>query len=204
MIVIWNKVRTFAGIFKYILTLETMKTYQIDLKNLSPATIYKFDYLLDNDFFESVDGLEVRKGEVKVSLSVIRASSVFELDFRIKGVVMVTCDRCLEELEVPIETINRLRVTFGNMYAETSDEQIIVSEEEGFINIARYMYEFIALAIPMKHVHEMGECNEVMASKLKELCVDVREEDDDASESKDSSKVADPRWDALRHLTESN
>ena len=189
-----------------------MKTYQIDLRNLSLAETYKFEYVLEDGFFESVDGPEVRQGKVNVSLSVVRMSSAFELGFHIEGVVTVTCDRCLEDMEIPVETINRLIVTFGEMYAETSDEQVIVSEEEGFINVAWYMYEFIALAIPIKHVHNPGECNEVMASKLKEFCVDDFIDDNDISENiereiTESEKIerpSDPRWDVLRNLIGDN
>jgi uncharacterized metal-binding protein YceD (DUF177 family) len=186
------------------LALEKLKIYQIDLKTLSPATTYKFDYFLDNAFFERVDGPEVRKGKLNVSLSVIRVSSVFELDFSINGVITVDCDRCLDEMEIPIETINRLVVTFGEMYAETSDERIIVSEEEGFINIAWYLYEFIALAIPIKHVHSLGGCNQIMASKLREFCVDDYNEQDETPDSAIGIQSADPRWDALRHFIEDN
>ena len=126
------------------------------------------------------------------------------MDFRIEGVITVTCDRCLEDMEIRIKTINRLFVTFGVMYAETSDERIIVPEEEGFINIAWYMYEFIALAIPLKHVHPPGDCNELMASKLMELSVDVLAEEDEETVPEDSRRAADPRWDVLRNLIESN
>ena len=198
----------------------TLKTYQIDLKNLSLSDNYEFDYVLENEFFESVDGPEVRQGKVNVSLSVVRMASAFELNFRIEGVVMVACDRCLEDMEFPVETINRLIVTFGEMYTETSDEQVIVSEDEGFINVAWYMYEFIALAIPIKHVHEPGECNEVMASKLNELCVDELGDDSEVSEDEDgdisgdgdreasghekSNRSTDPRWDTLRDLIGDN
>ena len=189
-----------------------MKTYQIDLRNLSLADTYKFDYVLDNGFFEGVDGPEVRQGKVNVSLSVVRMSSAFELGFDIKGIVTVTCDRCLEDMEIPVETINRLIVTFGETYDETSDEHVIVSEDEGFINVAWYIYEFIALAIPIKHVHEPGECNEVMASKLNEICVDEFNDDSDISEneepyeteSENSNRPADPRWEALRNLIGDN
>ena len=190
----------------------TLKTYQIDLKNLSIADTYEFDYVLGNEFFENVDGPEVRQGKVNVSLSVVRMSSAFELKFHIEGIVTATCDRCLEDMEIPVEAENRLIVTFGETYAETSDEQVIISEEEGFINVAWYMYEFIALAIPLKRVHKPGECNEVMASKLKELCVDEfgddngesENEDLEVSESEKSSHPADPRWDALRNLIGDN
>ena len=166
--------------------------------------VYKFDYLLDNDFFNCIDGPEVRKGKVKVALSVVRVSSAFELNFRIDGIISAICDRCLDEIEIPIETTNRLIVTFGETYSEISDERVIVPEEEGFINIAWFMYEFIALAIPIKHVHEVGNCNEEMAIKLRAHCVDERMEEDENPESGNSNRMSDPRWDMLRKLKEDN
>jgi uncharacterized metal-binding protein YceD (DUF177 family) len=208
------------GFLQFKLVLETLKTYQIDLKSLLPATAYEFNYMLGDDFFESVDGPEVKQGNVNVLLSVIRVLSAFELDFYMSGMVAVPCDRCLDNIEVPIEVKNRLIVTFGEAYAETSDEHVIVSEEEGFINVAWYMYEFIALAIPIKHVHEPDGCNEMMASKLNEFCVDEVEDGDDlfheAGETGDDAdnnseslcrkgrRPVDPRWDALRDLMGDN
>ena len=184
--------------------MEKLQQYQIDLKSLSPATTYKYSYLLDNDFFDRIDGPEVRKGSVNVSLSVIRVSSVFEMAFRLEGVITVTCDRCLEDLEIPVTTDNKLVVTFGETFAETSDERVIVSEEEGFINIAWFMYEFIALAIPMKHVHKSGDCNAVMASKLREHWVDDQIGEEENSALRDGNRAVDPRWDKLRNLLEDN
>jgi uncharacterized metal-binding protein YceD (DUF177 family) len=185
------------------------------LKNLLRATNYQFDYVLGDDFFKCVNGTEVSQGNVNVSLSVVQASSAFELDFHIDGVVTVTCDRCLDEMEIPMEAENRLIVTFGETYAEMSDKHIVISEEEGFINVAWYMYEFIALAIPVKHVHEPGGCNEMMALKLRELCVDeIAEDVDDLGEisgddntdpvSGENHKPTDPRWEVLRNLIGDN
>ena len=184
--------------------MKAFKTYRIELKNLSLSETYEFNYELGNEFFESLDGPEVRQGNVDVSLSVIRVSSAFELDFYIKGKVTVTCDRCLDDMEIPVETENRLIVTFGEAYVEISDDQIIVSEEDGFIDVAWYIYEFIALAIPVKRVHESGECNEIMTSKLRELCVDEVNEDDDVSGSTEEQQQIDPRWNALRNLMRDN
>lgn len=192
------------GFFTTCITLGTLKTYQIDLRNLSPLETYTFDYVLDDAFFESVDGPEIRQGNVNVSLSVVRMSSAFELNFRISGEVVMPCDRCLEDMFIPIEAINRLIVTLGSKYAETSDEQVIIPEEEGFINVAWYMYEFIALAIPMKHVHALGACNEEMAAKLDEICVEEVREEKQVSESTEGDQPVDPRWEALRHLRGDN
>ena len=60
---------------------------------------------------------------------------MFEMNFRIEGVVMVPCDRCLDDMEIPVETNNRLIVKFGKEYAEESDEIVIIPEDEGAINI---------------------------------------------------------------------
>ena len=184
--------------------METLKSYQIDLKNLSLSTTYNFDYLLDNAFFERIDGPEVKKGKVNVSLAVVRVLSTFEMVFRIEGVVVVACDRCLDDVEIPVKTTNRLVITFGEMFDEINDEHIVISEEEGIIDISWYLYEFIALAIPIKHVHQQGECNEMMAAKLNELCVDIHLSDEINGESDDNPRNPDPRWEALRQLKEDN
>ena len=125
------------------------------MKNLTPG-VYEFDYLLENKFFVDIDGDQVQKGKVQVHLTLKRSSMSSELDFHSEGVVMVPCDRCLDDMEQPIETDNRLIVKFGSEYAEESDEVLIIPEDDGTLNIAWFLYEFIALAIPMKHVHAPG------------------------------------------------
>lgn len=185
--------------------------YNIDLKELAPG-VHDFEFLLDNKFFADIDGTEVQKGKVKASVSVKRGAMMFELGFHLEGVAIVPCDRCLDDMEVPIDTHNRLVVKFGKEYSEEGDDIVIVPEEEGEINIAWFLYEFIALAIPMKHVHAPGKCNKTMAAKLRQHSsrrVDEEDEmDDDMSESdtpfEDDKNYTDPRWDALRGLIEND
>jgi uncharacterized metal-binding protein YceD (DUF177 family) len=193
--------------------LGKFKLYDIDLKNLTPG-IHEYDFLLENKFFIDIDGDQVQKGKVNVHLTVNAAASmIYEMNFQIDGVVMVPCDRCLDDMEVLINTNNRLVVKFGNEYAEESDEVVIVPEEEGSINIAWFLYEFIALAIPMKHVHAPGKCNKAMTSKLKRHSarnVDDEDEIDNAELDEDMSLIdevqssTDPRWDGLKGLLEND
>ena len=154
------------------------KLYNVDLKNLSPG-VHELEYLLENKFFVDIDGTEVQKGKVKVHLTVKRSSMMFEMNFQIEGVVVVPCDRCLDDMEIPIDTHNRLVVKFGKEYAEESDEVVVIPEEEGAINLAWFLYEFIALAVPMKHVHAPGKCNKAMSSKLKKHTARSSDETED-------------------------
>ncbi len=160
-----------------------------------------------------IDGTEVQKGKIKVFLTVKRSSSMFEMNFRIEGVALVPCDRCLDDMEIPIETQNRLIVKFGKEYAEESDEIVVIPEEEGAINLAWFLYEFIALSVPMKHVHAPGKCNKSMSSKLKKHTAKSADDGEDSYENDETDDIAvdddiaettDPRWDALKGLIDND
>jgi uncharacterized metal-binding protein YceD (DUF177 family) len=177
------------------------------LKNLTPG-VHEYSYLLENQFFIDIDGDQVQKGKVDVCLTVKRSSMMFEMNFQIQGVVLVPCDRCLDDVEIPIDTQNRLVVKFGKEYTEESDEVVVVPEDEGAINLAWFLYEFIALAIPMKHVHAPGKCNKTMSSKLRKHTTRSLDNDDeyedDESIEEDVPVVTDPRWDGLKALLEND
>ena len=172
----------------------------------------KYEFLLDNLFFAHIDGPEVQKGKVNVELTVKKTSRAFELSFQTEGIVWVPCDRGLDEMEQPVTSSDKLMVKFGHEYAEEGDNLIVIPEEEGEINVAWFMYEFIALAIPMKHVHAPGKCNKAVTSKLnKHLRTSG---DDDAEESfgagedivveDEAEEQIDPRWNELKKILDNN
>jgi uncharacterized metal-binding protein YceD (DUF177 family) len=185
--------------------------YNIDLKGLqADTTTYKFQ--LDNLFFAHIDAPEVQKGNIQADLVVTRKSHAFELSFHCNGYVIVQCDRCLDEMEQPVETNDKLKVKFGEKYADEGDDIVIIPESEGAINVAWFLYEFIALAIPMKHVHPIGKCNKDMTNRLhKHLVTDSGSEEGgnegDGEENSDSSnddRPTDPRWNDLKQLIDNN
>ena len=167
----------------------------------------EYEYQLDNQFFADLDAPEVQKGLVNVSLKVRKTSGVYELCFHSEGKVIVTCDRCLDEMEQLIETDDQLKVKLGADFSEINDI-VIVPEDDGYINVAWFVYEFIALSIPMKHVHAPGKCNKDMVSKLSKH-LRVRENDeydmDDEEESiSDEPQSIDPRWNELKKILDNN
>lgn len=188
--------------------------YKIDLKNLATDTA-DYEFLLDNMFFEHIDAPEARKGRVKTTLRVRKTSNAFELSFHTEGVVWVPCDRCLDEMEQPITSSDKLMVKFGHEYAEEGDNLIVIPEEEGAINVAWFIYEFIALAIPMKRVHAPGKCNRTMTDKLSKHLRHSGDEDAEGEfeiEDTDMPDVdeplenapTDPRWDELKKILDNN
>ena len=170
----------------------SLETYKIDLKGLKEdETVLDFD--LHDDFFQSLDGSQLEHGALHVSVSIRKMTGFFELLFHTEGSVTVSCDRCLDDMEQPISTDNRMMVKLGDTYSD-EDDTVTIDENEGILDLSWFIYEFIMLAIPIKHVHAPGKCNSAMTQKLEELSGAVRSGEEEAD------APIDPRWEALKKL----
>ena len=169
----------------------SLELTKIDLKGMKEEA-NRLDFDLTDDFFQALDGSQLEHGTLHVSVSIRKMAGFFELQFHTEGHVTVTCDRCLDDMEQPIETDNRLLVKLGDTYSE-DDDTVTIDENEGILDASWFIYEFIMLAIPIKHVHAPGKCNSAMTQKLEELSGAVRSGEEEA-------EAVDPRWKALSEL----
>ena len=171
--------------------MNSLESLKIDLKGLKDEDT-SLEFNLDDSFFGALDGADVKKGSLHVSVSIRKTTGFFEFVFHTDGTVIIPCDRCLDEMEQPVETDNRLIVKLGSDYSE-EDDIIVLPENEGILDMAWFIYEFVALAIPIRHVHAPGKCNPAMTKALEELSAD-------RSSDEESSQAVDPRWEALLKL----
>ena len=169
----------------------SLESYKIDLKGLTESEETR-EYNLQDDYLKALDGSQLEHGNLHVSVSIRKMSGFFELLFHTEGYVTVSCDRCLDDMEQPIEADNRLLVKLGDTYSE-DDDTVTIDENEGVLDVSWFIYEFVMLAIPIKHVHAPGKCNSAMTQKLEELSGAAR-----SSEEEDGT--TDPRWEKLRNL----
>ncbi len=185
--------------------------YNIPLKSLKTDS-QTFEFTLDDCYFKKIDSPEVQRGNVTAKVTVYKKANLFDLSFDLNGVVLIPCDRCLDDMEQPIQYKDQLQVKFGDCFCEEGDI-VVVPESEGAINIAWFLYEFIVLNIPMKHVHQPGQCNKTMVGKLKKHITRQKSDDDDMEDlDLDDDDVdvitdevpTDPRWDGLQNIFENN
>jgi uncharacterized metal-binding protein YceD (DUF177 family) len=169
----------------------SQETYTIDLKGLTEDLTVR-DFNLDDEFFRALDGSQLEHGALHVSVSIRKMTGFFDLQFHTVGSVTISCDRCLDDMDQPIETDNHFVVKLGDTYSE-DDDTVIVDENEGMLDLSWFIYEFIMLAIPIKHVHAPGKCNSAMTQKLEELSGAVRS-------GEEGAEAIDPRWSALLKL----
>ena len=164
---------------------------KIDLAALKEG-VTVFEYDLGDDYFEAVEAPEVRRGEVHVSVSVNRSGGVFRISVHTEGTVHVPRARCLDDMEQAVSADNTLTARIGEEYSE--DEDIItVGKDDPLLDISWFVYEFIVLGIPIRHVHAPGKCNPAMIKVLEEHSA-ARSGEGDAEEPVDS------RWSELEKL----
>lgn len=141
------------------------------------------EYAIDNSFFDAIDGL-IRCGRIHTTVRVSgTVGTRFRFDIHSVGVVYAPCDRCLADVEIPVDTSDEIAVTIGEHYSDEGDV-IVVPEKEGVIDLSHIIYEFIVLSLPLKLVHEPGNCDEAMIATLEEHLSARSGEDSDEEEKK--------------------
>ena len=112
----------------------SQETYTIDLKGLTEdVTVRDFD--LDDEFFRALDGSQLEHGALHVSVSIRKMTGFFDFQFHTVGSVTVSCDRCLDDMEQPIDADNHLVVKLGDTYSE-DDDTVTVDENEGMLDLS--------------------------------------------------------------------
>lgn len=192
--------------------MSIMDTYKIDL--LSPGLGGKtFEFEIGNDFFADIEGL-VQRGKIHTTVVCLSAGAVYKFRIHSVGTVIVPCDRCLSDLELRIETADDLNVKLGNEYADEGD-CVVIPEFEGYLDLAQFIYEFIALSMPMTCCHEPGKCDDTMMHELsrhqstRSGYEDAEREDSTENSDRpnvfmgeDSDEPVDSRWAALKQFKE--
>ncbi|MBL4578436.1 MAG: DUF177 domain-containing protein, partial [Flavobacteriales bacterium] len=87
--------------------------YKVRLSGL-PADTHRFEFSIRDDFFESIEFGEIRKGNLQVTIDMVKEESMIVLDFNISGTVNIMCDRCSELYDKEIDGTNQLIVKFGD------------------------------------------------------------------------------------------
>jgi len=166
-----------------------LKNFVIPFKGLSIG-VHQFGWEIDRRFFEEVENSEIHDAKLSVRLSFELQERMLILQFNIDGFVVVNCDRCLFDLELPVKIDQTVFVKFGEEDLDETEEIIVIPETDYQIDVSRNIYEFVVLSLPMRKVHgedENGEslCNVEMLNKMNEYV---------------GEKKVDPRWDKLKNL----
>lgn len=169
--------------------------YTIPYKGLKDGR-HEFQFEINDDFFSGVEECEIQGADLKATVVADKNGNIMRLSVLIDGVVGAECDRCLENVSCPISYEGNVWVKTGGAFdqdEEGNDELIIVSAEQGELNLWQYLYDSIALSLPIQRIHPgkpgtKNGCDAEVIRKLNEHLVD------------DTEPEVDPRWNALLKL----
>ena len=126
-----------------------------------------FDFQLDSSYFSTIEASELLGGMVDVKARLLLHDDDFEVDLDIVGQVQVTCDRCLDAMDVEVDVY---------------EENIDLEKDTNQLDLAWLAYELIIVNLPLVHSHQDGGCNPMMDELLQNHLCTAMDEDDEYSE----------------------
>lgn len=187
-----------------------MASHKLPLNSLSIG-VQEFNYHLDASFFNDVEATEVKSASVEARLRVDKKDDgIYRLSFHFSGEIIIPCDRCLDDMPLAVDTSYDLTVKEGDEYDDSDDKVLVIPGHRRELDLTPLMRDTVLLTIPLMHVHPHGECNEQMLARLEQMqAVNITEEqlyggEPDNETTNSSPANIDPRWEALKKLTDNN
>lgn len=166
------------------------KQFMIPFKGLKEGK-HEFSFKIGRAFFEELDYSILEDGNVSIQLEMDKKPNMLVFSFDITGTIKLQCDRCLEVYDQPVEGNYMLIAKFTERETNKPSEDIVILPEDAHeFDVGHYIYEYISLLLPIKHVHEhIDNCNQEMIDML-----------NNENEDNNSSKEIDERWKALEEI----
>lgn len=195
-----KKHRKFAPFLKERVK-KVVNKYTIQIQGLTDGE-HEFEYEVDDKFFEAFEQDLVEKGSFKVNLTLTKSPTMLQLYFIVDGQVDLICDRSLDEFTEEISFEEPYIYKFGAGRKVVAEDMEIIPHGSTEINIAQLIFDFIALAVPIKRLHprydeEDNTNNNVYIYSSK---AEIEETAEEPEETPINEENIDPHWAALKNL----
>lgn len=174
-----------------------MGAYSINITGLS-NTVHHFDFEIGDAFFKQYGTHLIEKGDFRADVDVNKHETFLEVDFKIKGTATLLCDRSLEPFEFPIKSSHKIVFKYGDRDEEITDEITMINRDTATLELGQYLYEFIALDVPMRKLHPRFKDEEEAEDEASEGKIVYSSGDSTEDDSEDEN--IDPRWNILKKL----
>lgn len=169
------------------------ETYELPLRSM-PEGSMTYERVLTREFFAEMECRDILDGEVAATISVTRKGHDYRVEIRARGHIDIPCDRCLSPMRHDVDATYSVTARYGDVadIDDSLDAVLIVPEAYEKLDVSRLVADTVVLSIPMVHTHPQGECDPEMMEQLRRhsgIAGDAESED------------TDPRWDALKSLS---
>lgn len=124
---------------------------------------------LGKEFFAAFDNRDILDASLDVSVRIRKSGTSISVGCAVSGDITVACDRCMEDLKIPVGFDRHLTVKFSSDGADdTAEEVLVLDESDTDLDLGQFVYDYTMLCLPIRKVHEDGGCNEAVLRILSE------------------------------------
>ena len=136
-----------------------------------------FRWSVGKKFFEEFGNADILDASLYISADAEKSGREVIVDGKVSGTVTVLCDRCMDDLVLPVDTEVRLEVRYeghGDRPESAADdagqeddgegllpgrETVVLAPAEKELDMRQIIYDYVCLSLPMQRFHEEGGCN---------------------------------------------
>ena len=168
--------------------------FKVNIIGLSQKS-HRFDYSFGDDFFKIYGSSLLESGQIEAEVTLDKRETLIEANFIIRGTAHLVCDRSLEPFDNPLDINKRILFKYGEEQMELSEEIVVITRGQASLDIGQYLYELIAVNMPMKRLHPKFEKEEENTQENIHLVYSSP-----VDETKNEEDTIDPRWEKLKKL----
>jgi uncharacterized protein len=112
------------------------------------------DFDINPSFFQLFEYSSISSGVLKAEVDFLKSMHSLQFQISMSGFVDVSCDRCLEDIALPIHTDFILHVKITSNPGEEEEHLTYIDPMETRFNLSGYFLEMIQLSIPIRKTCE--------------------------------------------------
>ena len=173
------------------------RAYKVNIVGLANR-VHHYAFEIGHDFFGHYGTELISEGLLKADVTLDKRETFIDATFRIHGSVKLICDRSLDPFDLPIETEKKLVFKYGDADQELSDEIVMIHRDSDSLELGQYIFEFIALEVPMKKLHPRFRDEEGEDDDSEGKIIYTSKPSPDQADT--GGNDIDPRWEILKQL----
>ncbi len=137
--------------------MQALKQFSIPLKGLDIKE-HQFTLNIDDKFFDLFEYSPYKSGQLTTIIDFEKKyDDNILLSFNTEGHVNTICDRCIAEIDFPVDFSFEIIMKYDENERE-EDDILYVHPESNEIDVSKYIYDHLVISMP---IIKVIECNEL-------------------------------------------
>lgn len=145
------------------------------------------EFEIDDDFLTHFPKALMSGCQAKAVLTIDKFTSHLQIHFDLTGTVKVECDRCAEEMLLPIAAEHTVIYSYEKKFKNQDDEEldiVYIHENDNRLVLVQDFYDFLTIALPLRKVHE--DVGESCPDYISQYLVNQTDEEEETEELENS------------------